>query len=91
MTRALLNDTDALDAAEHPLTGEVGRPVLRYGGADRTTGAQRFVADIAFTGAAHVALVTIPSSCAAILALVGAALPVWNLSRTPVAGALRKT
>jgi len=30
-------------------------------------------------------------SCAAILALVGAALPVWNLSRTPVAGALRKT
>jgi len=30
-------------------------------------------------------------SCAAILALVGAALPVWTLSRTPVAGALRKT
>ena len=69
MTRVLLNDTDALDAAEHPLTGEVGRPVLRYGGADRTTGAQRFVADIAFTGAAHVALVTIPSSCADILAI----------------------
>jgi putative ABC transport system permease protein len=29
-------------------------------------------------------------SCAAILAFVGAALPVWTLSRMPVAGALRK-
>jgi putative ABC transport system permease protein len=29
-------------------------------------------------------------SCAAILAFVGAALPVWNLARVPVAGALRK-
>jgi putative ABC transport system permease protein len=30
-------------------------------------------------------------SCAVILALVGAALPAWTLSRTPMAGALRKT
>jgi putative ABC transport system permease protein len=30
-------------------------------------------------------------SCAAILAFVGAALPVWTLSRMPIAGALRKT
>jgi hypothetical protein len=29
-------------------------------------------------------------ACAALLAIVGAALPVWTLSRTPVAGALRK-
>jgi len=30
-------------------------------------------------------------ACAAILAFLGAALPAWTLSRTPVAGALRKT
>jgi CO/xanthine dehydrogenase Mo-binding subunit len=50
-------------------TGHVGGPVLRYGGADRTTGAQRFVADLAFPGAAQVALVTIPVGCADITAI----------------------
>ncbi len=30
-------------------------------------------------------------ACAVILALVGSALPAWTLSRTPMAGALRKT
>jgi putative ABC transport system permease protein len=29
-------------------------------------------------------------SCAAILAFIGAALPAWTLSRTPMAGALRR-
>jgi CO/xanthine dehydrogenase Mo-binding subunit len=45
----------------------VGHPVLRYGGADRASGAQRFVADLSFPGAAHVALVTVPVGCAEIL------------------------
>jgi CO/xanthine dehydrogenase Mo-binding subunit len=45
----------------------VGRPVLRYGGADRSSGAQRFVADLSFPGAAHVALVTVPVGCAEIV------------------------
>jgi len=48
-------------------TGQVGRPVLRYGGGDRTSGAQKFVADLSFPGALQVALVTIPVGCADIL------------------------
>jgi CO/xanthine dehydrogenase Mo-binding subunit len=40
--------------------------VLRYGGEDRTTGAQRFVADLEFTNSLQVALVTIPVGCAEI-------------------------
>jgi CO/xanthine dehydrogenase Mo-binding subunit len=47
--------------------------VLRYGGEDRTTGAQRFVADLEFTNALQVALVTIPVGCAEITGIDKAA------------------
>jgi CO/xanthine dehydrogenase Mo-binding subunit len=49
--------------------GHVGQPVLRYGGGDRTSGAQRFVADLRFPGALQVALVTVPVGCADILGI----------------------
>jgi CO/xanthine dehydrogenase Mo-binding subunit len=49
--------------------GQVGRPVLRYGGGDRTSGAQRFVADLRFPGALQVALVTVPVGCADVLGI----------------------
>jgi len=52
------------DDPEVTRRGSVGGPVRRYGGADRTSGAQRFLADLAFPGAAHVALVTIDVGCA---------------------------
>lgn len=51
----------------------VGQPVLRYGGEDRTTGAQRFVADLEFTNALQIALVTIPVGCAEITGIDKAA------------------
>ena len=57
-----------IDAALGP-DARVGQPVLRYGGADRATGAQRFLADLSFPGAAQVALVTIPVGCADIVAI----------------------
>jgi CO/xanthine dehydrogenase Mo-binding subunit len=41
--------------------------VPRYGGADRATGAQQFVADLRFPGALQVSLVTVPVGCADIL------------------------
>jgi CO/xanthine dehydrogenase Mo-binding subunit len=70
VTTAPERPVDALDPQADPgPTGQVGRPVLRYGGADRTSGAQRFVADLAFPGAAQVALVTVPVGCAAIVAI----------------------
>lgn len=47
--------------------GQVGRPVLRYGGDARTTGAQQFLADLRFPGALQVALVTLPVGCADVL------------------------
>jgi CO/xanthine dehydrogenase Mo-binding subunit len=49
--------------------GQVGRPVLRYGGGDRTTGAQRFLADLRFPGSLQVALVTVPVGCADVLGI----------------------
>ena len=48
----------------HPSGGQVGRPVLRYGGLDRVSGTQRFLADLAFTDAAQVVLVTLPVATA---------------------------
>lgn len=51
----------------------VGQPVLRYGGEDRATGAQRFVADLEFTNSLQVALVTIPVGCADITGIDKAA------------------
>ena len=44
----------------------VGQPVLRYGGVDRVTGAQRYLSDLMFVDAAHVAFATVPVGCAAI-------------------------
>ena len=54
----------------HPVLrpdAQVGQPVLRYGGADRVSGTQQFVADLPFPGAAHVALVQVPVASAAII------------------------
>jgi CO/xanthine dehydrogenase Mo-binding subunit len=68
VTTAPERPVDELDLQADPgPAGHVGRPVLRYGGGDRSSGAQRFVADLAFPGAAQVALVTIPVGCADIL------------------------
>ncbi|HZB20906.1 MAG TPA: xanthine dehydrogenase family protein molybdopterin-binding subunit [Blastococcus sp.] len=53
--------------------GQVGRPVLRYGGDARTSGAQRFVADLRFPGSLQVALVTVPVGCADVLGVDTAA------------------
>lgn len=47
----------------------VGKPVIRYGGVERTTGAQMFVADLSFPDALQVALVTIPVGCADIVSI----------------------
>ena len=55
-----------------PRTGThrvVGQRVHRYGGVDRVTGAQRYLSDITFLDAAHVAFTTIPVGCAAIDAI----------------------
>jgi CO/xanthine dehydrogenase Mo-binding subunit len=74
MTEAPERAVDELDLqAEIGPAGQVGRPVLRYGGADRTSGAQRFLADLPFPGALQVALVTIPVGCADILGIDTAA------------------
>ncbi|QIG46176.1 xanthine dehydrogenase family protein [Nocardioides anomalus] len=42
----------------------MGTSVRRYGGDDRVTGSQRFVADLAFTDVAQVSLVTLPVAVA---------------------------
>lgn len=47
----------------------IGSGTLRVGGVERVTGAQRFVADLAFPVALQVALVTIPCGSADILAI----------------------
>jgi CO/xanthine dehydrogenase Mo-binding subunit len=68
VTTAPERPVDELDLQADPgPAGQVGRPVLRYGGGDRSSGAQRFVADLAFPGAAPVALVTVPVGSADIL------------------------
>lgn len=68
MTEAPERTVEPFDLPEDPgPRGQVGRPVLRYGGGDRTSGAQRFLADLSFPGALQVALVTIPVGCADIL------------------------
>ncbi|MFD9330391.1 xanthine dehydrogenase family protein molybdopterin-binding subunit [Streptomyces sp. NPDC060065] len=61
------------DTAGAKLAGAVGQPVVRYGGAERASGAQRFIADLQFPGATQVALVTIPCGCADILGIDTAA------------------
>ncbi|MCH1867819.1 xanthine dehydrogenase family protein molybdopterin-binding subunit [Nocardioides sp. CFH 31398] len=47
----------------------VGSGVLRYGGAERATGAQQYVADLPFPDAAQVAFVTLPVARARITAI----------------------
>ena len=42
----------------------VGQSVLRYGGADRVSGAQQYLTDIEFADTAHVAFTTIDVGCA---------------------------
>ena len=68
MTTAPEGPVDELDLEADPgRAGHVGQRVLRYGGGDRSSGAQRFVADLAFPGAAQVVLVTIPVGSAELL------------------------
>ncbi len=47
----------------------IGRPVTRSGGAERVTGAQSYLTDLVFPGAAEVAFATIPVGCAEIVAV----------------------
>ncbi len=49
--------------------GVVGTGTVRYGGLERATGAQKYVADLEFPGALQVAVVTIPVGCADILSI----------------------
>lgn len=44
----------------------VGESVLRYGGADRASGAQRYLSDLVFSDTAYVAFTTIEAGCAQI-------------------------
>lgn len=60
---------DAGQAQPHATFGDVGRPVLRYGGRDRVAGTLQFLSDITFPGAAHVVLVTLPVGCAELLGI----------------------
>jgi CO/xanthine dehydrogenase Mo-binding subunit len=53
--------------------GYVGNSLPRYGGVDRATGVQRYIADLDFAGALEAALVTIPSGRAKILSIDTAA------------------
>ena len=63
-----IEQRDALGEPSDPYPqGQVGKPVLRYGGGDRTSGAQRFVADLRFPGSLQVALVSVPVGCAEVL------------------------
>ena len=48
------------------LGSAVGESVLRYGGADRVSGAQQYLSDLEFPDTAHVAFTTIESGCAQI-------------------------
>lgn len=74
MTEALQHTAPSHAHGDSTVSGRnVGQPVLRYGGEDRTTGAQRFVADLEFTNALQVALVTIPVGCAEITGIDKAA------------------
>jgi CO/xanthine dehydrogenase Mo-binding subunit len=74
MTEALQHTAPSHAHDDGTVSGRnVGQPVLRYGGEDRTTGAQRFVADLEFTNALQVALVTIPVGCAEITGIDKAA------------------
>src|SRR6478609_11317609 len=74
MTEALQHTARSHARGDSTVSGRnVGQPVLRYGGEDRTTGAQRFVADLEFTNALQVALVTIPVGCAEITGIDKAA------------------
>ncbi|SKB69269.1 CO or xanthine dehydrogenase, Mo-binding subunit [Arthrobacter sp. 49Tsu3.1M3] len=74
MTEALQHTAPSHAHGDGTVSGRnVGQPVLRYGGEDRTTGAQRFVADLEFTNALQVALVTIPVGCAEITGIDKAA------------------
>lgn len=74
MTETLQHTAPSHDHGDSTGSGRnVGQPVLRYGGEDRTTGAQRFIADLEFTNALQVALVTIPVGCAEITGIDKAA------------------
>ena len=49
--------------------GLIGTRTRRYGGVERATGAQKYVADLDFPGVLAVAIVSIPVGCADILAV----------------------
>jgi CO/xanthine dehydrogenase Mo-binding subunit len=64
----LVHDLSTSATPEHG-TGPVGTSVRRYGGDDRVSGQQRFLSDLRFTGAAQVALVTLPVAHAEITSI----------------------
>lgn len=62
MTSKSSNDSPTATAA-------IGAPVQRYGGVERVSGTQRYLADLGFADAAQVAFATIPVGCAEITAI----------------------
>lgn len=67
----MLDENQSL-SSNGPVAGTdqvVGQRVHRYGGVDRVTGAQRYLSDLTFVDAAHVAFATIPVGCATIDAI----------------------
>ena len=56
-------------SSKREVTGAVGAPVLRYGGAERVSGCQEYLSDLHFPNAAHVAFATIPLGCAEIISV----------------------
>lgn len=63
---------DGLRAQDNGLLvadGVVGTAAKRYGGPERAMGAQKYIADLDFPGALHVAVASIPVGCADILSV----------------------
>ena len=58
-----------MTGAERREGGAVGAPVIRYGGADRVSGAQKYLSDLEFVDTAHVAFTTIPVGRAKIVSI----------------------
>ena len=65
------DDNQSLSSNGHAADTDrvVGQRVHRYGGLDRATGAQRYLSDLTFVDAAHVAFATVPVGCAEIDAI----------------------
>lgn len=58
-----------MSAHDHSSGGAVGASVIRYGGAERVSGTQKYLSDLEFPECAHVAFATIDVGCAEILSI----------------------